>query len=507
MNSIGIVGLIAVVAYSALLICLSIFSARKDASTVATGKKFFLGKGLGIFVLLFSMMASSFSTWVIMGAPVTTFNSGWQWIALVTLYQISLSFICGYLGPRFWVLRHKFDFVSHADLTTYYFKDNKIRYIQATGFILGLCCSTIAQFKAMGTSISAMTGGALPVWLCSLFLYFIIAIYVCVGGFHGTSLIDTAQGLLFTVILWGGLILVLIKCGGLGAMFDGVAAVENGKYILFSTWGGSDNLWNPVTAISFCTVATVGGFFSAGFWQRYYAAKDTKTLVKMSVWFPILVSIGVSTTGGLVGLAAHHFINQGVEVGEISSVFQNLLSALSTPWWAVIVVIGVLAAGLSTVAGNMNGASMIATYDFIHTRKPDVNDVKLKNYGRVFLLVLMFIVWACSVKTPSAVTALVQLSTAFFAMALYPISTIFFWKRGTKAGTLAGMLGSLITVILTTFVFVKPLGIEAGMWGMIVGLTLYIVISLCTKPVPQAQRDEFMAPLRATKTMDKTATD
>lgn len=132
-----------------------------------------------------------------------------------------------------------------------------------TGFILGLCATTVAQFKAMGTAISAMTDETIPYWAASLFLYSAIAIYVCVGGFKGTALVDTLQGLLFTVILWGGLLVVLFKIGGPGQLFDSVADVDP-RYILYGD-SGPDSLWRPLTAITFCTVATVGGFFSAGF--------------------------------------------------------------------------------------------------------------------------------------------------------------------------------------------------------------------------------------------------
>jgi len=182
----------------------------------------------------------------------------------------------------------------------------------------------------------------------------------------------------------------------------------------------------------------------------------------MSIWFPILVSIGVSTSGGLVGLSAHAFQAQGYDIGNPSTIFQNVLTAISTPWWVVIVIIGILAAGLSTVAGNMNGASLIVTYDFVRILKKDISDEKLKNYGRIFILSLMFIVYIASIYSSDAVTALVQLSTAFYSMALYPIVTIFIWRRGTYVGTLAGMVGSLGSVIVTNFIYKNPLGVMAG---------------------------------------------
>lgn len=501
MTTVGIVGIICVLIYSAVLIGISVRTAMHK-ELIDTGKKFYLGNGTRHFVLLFSMLASCFSTWVIMGAPVTTYRQGHTWIALVTMYQMTLSFTIGYLGPRFWILAKKFGYMTHSDLVAHYFGKNAIRYLIGAGFVLGWMSTTVAQFKAMGTSISAMTGGAIPYWAASLFLAVVIGIYIFIGGFHGTALVDTVQGLLFSIILFGGLAVMLITVGGFPNMFDLVAA-EDTRLVLYGT--GPDSLWPPKTAITFCVVGIFGGMLTPGFWQRYYAADKPKTLVKMSIWFPILTSIGVSTTGGLVGLAAHAFPN--VDVGNADAVFQDLLSAISTPYWAVIVVIGVLAAGMSTVAGNMNGAALVVSYDFVRNMHKGTPDHTLRNVGRVSSLVIMGLVYLFSLYTFDAVTALVQLSTAFYAVALFPVLTIFIWKRGTYAGCMAGMIGCLGGVVVTNFIWKDPLGIMAGFWGLMIGLALYIVVSLCTKPVPAERRAEFMAPLKAARVRPQTHVD
>ncbi len=506
MSGMVVVGLALVVLYGIMLIGIAIWSAKRDAASVAGGKTFFLGTGIGGIVLLFSMMASSFSTWVIMGCPVTTYNTGWQWIALVTLYQMTLTIIGGYLGPRMWVLRQEYGYMTVGNMFAHFFKNNAVRYILVVGTVLGLGATTVAQFKAMGQSISTMTGDMLPVWVCSLFLYFVILIYACIGGFKGVALVDTAQGILFTVILWGGLLIALFKAGGFATMFNNVAAIDGGKWILFTPVGAAEPVWNFSTAFSFCVVATVGGFFSAGFLLRYFASTDTHAIIKNTIWFPILVSIGVSTSGGLVGLSARYFINSGMIPADINinSIFQETLSHLTTPWWQVIVVMGVLAAGLSTVAGNMTGAANNITYDFIHIIKPEIDDEGLKKYGRIVLAIVMFAVWFFSVKSAGAVTALVQLSTAFYMTALFPFATMFWWKRGTTAGTIAGMLGELIGTSLTTFVIQPPFGLTAGFFGLLLGLPLYIIVSLATKPMTQDERNAYFKPLIEGKSYEKT---
>ncbi len=489
-------GIIAVIAYTLIILSICIRTARNTALN-DTGKKFFLGTGTKTFVLLFTTVASTFSTWVIMGAPASTYLHGHTWIALVTLYQMSMAFVCGYLGPRFWVLRHKHDFVTQADLVVHYYRTNVFRYVMGACYIISLSTATIAQFKAMGTAISVMTDGAIPFWAASLYVGMIVGIYVYFGGFHGEALVDTFQGLLFTVVLWGGLIVVLFKSGGLSGMFDKIANV-NDQLLLYQ---GTGSYWSPQMAISFCLVSIMGGVVHPGFWQRYYAAKDTRTLVNMSIWFPIMVSICVTLSGGLVGLAANLY---KLEVTANDAIFQTLLSSISNPVWSIIVTIGVLAAGMSTVAGNSNGASMIISYDFVRHLKKDAPDSQLKSVGKKCIIILIIFAYICSLNTPSSVTMLIQLMAASNLVALYPVIGIFVWKRATIPGCLSGMIGGFATVCVANFIFVNPLGIVAGGWGFAVGMFLFIVVSLLTKPIPDEWRSEFTRPLQKTKVLAQT---
>ena len=44
-------------------------------------------------------------------------------------------------------------------------------------------------------------------------------------------------------------------------------------------------------------------------------------------------------------------------------------------------------------------------------------------------------------------------------------------------------------------------------WGLIVGFACYLVVSLCTKPIPEEKRDIFMEPLHRTRVYSKTKLD
>lgn len=497
------IGIIIVIAYSAILIGISVWSGKHNK--ISSGKEFFLGKGVGLFVLLFSLLAACFSTWVFMGCPTTTYNQGWQWVALVTMYQMTFCFTCGYFGPRFWKLSRAHNFVTHGDLVASYFNGSKLcRYFIAIGFLAGTFSISIAQFRAIGNAVTAVTGVSYEAVV--VFIAAVIMIYVCLGGYHGTALIDTFQGLLFTFILIGGFVIVVFKMGGLAPLFNEVAAADS-RLILFNS-NSSDTLWPTQTAISFSIVGIFAGVITPSFWTRYYTADSPRTLTRMSVRQPILTGVIVTTMGGLIGLSAHAFVARGSAViTDPSIVLQELMSQISFPAWPLLVVLGCMAAGMSTIAGNLNIGAMAMTYDFVHHIRKDLTEQQLVKVARGSVLILDVLVAYASINTTDAITDIIQIGGGFNCLAVFPVFGIFFWKRATTEGTVAAMVASLAAQVYTLFVRPNALGLTSGFWGLLVGTLVFVLVSLCTKPVSAEHRAQWMAPLSNSKVFSHTRTD
>jgi SSS family solute:Na+ symporter len=68
-----------------------------------------------------------------------------------------------------------------------------------------------------------------------------------------------------------------------------------------------------------------------------------------------------------------------------------------------------------------------------------------------------------------------------------------YWRRATKEGAIVSMVCSeAFLILLWTKVIVMPFkGIHNGVWAMILGVILFIVVSLLTKPVSKEVIDKF----------------
>ena len=85
---------------------------------------------------------------------------------------------------------------------------------------------------------------------------------------------------------------------------------------------------------------------------------------------------------------------------------------------------------------------------------------------------------------------IVPLSSAASAgllMAVPAIIGAFFWRRASAAGALSSMLVGAVLVLVLQFTGTKPLGLWPGVWGLLICVLLYVVVSLFTRaPVEKA---------------------
>ena len=86
------------------------------------------------------------------------------------------------------------------------------------------------------------------------------------------------------------------------------------------------------------------------------------------------------------------------------------------------------------------------------------------------------------------IAPLASAASAGLLMAVPAIIGAFFWKRATAAGALTSMVVGAVLVLVLQLTGYKPLGWWAGVWGFIVCIILYVVVSLFPQaPVHKAK--------------------
>ena len=494
MNTHLIASIAALLAYTAfsLYVGLKVGYTKKE---VATHRDYFLGRGVGFIVLLFTTAATAYSAWIFMGAPGAFYNRGIGFATGIT-WQLVGMFVMGVWSPKFWRLSKDRGYTTPADLVQdYYNPSGKGMRMSVSISQLAFCIPTmIAQVSGAGLAIAVLTGDIIPMWAGSLYTVVVVSIYVYFGGFKSQAWVDTFQGSMFTIALWGAVIIMLVQpeLGGIPGLFSRIEAL-NEKFLLY--WGTNDAVnsvvWNWRNYLGFFVIQSIGITLAPYVWQRAYAAKSGGHIRKMAGVLGIIYTFGVMLPVMLAGFGGRAL---NVQPENADSIIVSVLSQYA-PMWGIFIVVGIIACAMSTISSISVTVSSLVTVDIIKTFKPNLDTTQLRNIARWCVLSLIVVSMIAAFMGTTGIVVLINTAMAGFAQMFWPVFGIFVWKRATKEGALAGYLAGVITAAILTGTGQNLWGFIPGFWGFVLNGTLLFVVSLMTKPIDRAHRRQYMEPL------------
>lgn len=489
MNSYLIIAIIAIVVYTALNLYVGMGKAY-NKNEVSTARGYFIGNGTGMFIIYFTTMASFFSAWVFMGAPASYYQYGVGWLASMAWMLLNVWYMAKF-GPKLWKMSQVKSYITPAELISDYYDSKKIKYVIAFFLLVYSIPNIIAQMTAIGTAFTTMSGGVFPYWGGVVYTAIVVGLYVFFGGFKSQAWVDTAQGILFVVVLWLSVFFMYFKCGyhGFGEMFEALNRTRP-DLLVFSNEGS----WPISKWISYTVVMGTGGYFAPYVWQRMYAAKSGKMITKMAGSLGVMYAIVIVLPICLCGMGA------AVLIPNISNTDSVIVSVLTqyVPAMSIFVVIAIIAAAMSTVSSILVTCSSMLAMDVFKTFKPDADTVKCRNAGRWFVLALIVVCMVMSFSNSSGIALLVNTSYAGYAQMLIPAFCIFYSRKATKAGVFSGYVtGNVVCLVLTKF---APwvLGWSAGIIGIASNIIVTIIVSLVTRKEPAAHKENYLRPLTDT---------
>lgn len=455
---------------------------------VSTARGYFIGNGMGMFVIYFTTMASFFSAWVFMGAPASYYQYGVGWLASMAWMLLNVWYMSKF-GPKLWKMSQTKQYITPAELVSDYYNSKWIKYVIAIFLLIYSVPNIIAQMSAIGNAFSTMSEGVFPYWIGVVYCALVVGLYVFFGGFKSQAWVDTAQGILFVIVLWVAVIVMYFGCGynGFGEMFNALNESSH-QLLVFSNEGS----WPFSKWLSYTLVMGTGGYFAPYVWQRMYAAKSGKMVTKMAGSLGFMYAIVVVLPICLCGLGA------AVLVPDLANADSVIVSAMTkyAPLMSLFVVIAIIAAAMSTVSSILVSCSSMLAMDIFKTVKPEADTVKCRNAGRWFVVLIILVSMIMAFSNSSGIALLVNTSYAGYAQMLVPAFCIFYCKKGTKAGIFAGYIaGNIICLLLTAF---APwvYGFSAGVIGLASNVVITFVVSLVTKEEKEDYREKFLEPLR-----------
>lgn len=295
-------------------------------------------------------------------------------------------------------------------------------------------------------------------WVAAIGLVLITAIYTIVGGMKSvlyTSVLQTPILLLGSLII---LVLGLKALGGWDEMMR-ICSIE-----VVNDYGDTmTNLIRDNRDPDFPWLGALIGSAVIGFWywctdqfivQRVLSGKNEKEARRGTIFgaYLKLLPVFLFLIPGMIAFALSH---EGIEVnGEIfrlstpDAAFPTLVAKLLPAGVKGLIVCGILAALMSSLASLFNSSAALFTIDFYQRYKPNTDPKKLVRIGQAatVVIVVLGILWIPVMRSVGDVlynylqdvqSVLAPGIAAAFLMGIC-------WKKATAAGGTCGLVAGLV---------------------------------------------------------------
>lgn len=473
------VNLLPVLAFLAMLLLVSA-NIRKSSQADREknfAKDFFIGgRTLGGFVLAMTTAATYSSVSTFVGGPGMAWIIGYGWLYMAMVQVVVIFLVMGVFGKKIALIARDIDAVTIIDVIRARYQSNTLANLSAIIIVAFFCATMVAQFVGAAKLFAAVTGFSYTVGL-SLF-GIIVVFYTTIGGFKGVAVTDAfcaiamilGMSILFACMMQAG--------GGYSGIMNHISSnhpdmlepLSRGKMpisLYISQW----------LLVGICTIGLPQSVV------RGISYKDTKALHKAMMIGTIVIgamtliatAIGVLSKGILTGPLSQYG-------GSIDNITPMTIVATMNPFVAGFVIIGPIAATISTVSSLLlASASSIVKDVYMNIKSQSgssLSNNQVRWYSTAITCILGLAVYLIAIEPPSVIWqinmfAFGGLETAFLWVLVFGL----FWHKANATGALAAMCGGTLIYCVTLAMKIKVMSLHQITIGMVVSLILFLIFN------------------------------
>ena len=378
---------------------------------------------------------------------------------------------------------------------------------------------TLISYVLTKVSVTAFTGGiflqsvmGINFWTGAIGLVLLTGIFTVLGGMKGIMKVSVIQA----PILIGGAITILV----LGLLKLGGGGLVDGWKEMLQSAGNNIHLYHPKGDPWYDKFPGVGVIFGAsiiGFWywctdqhivQRALAAKDLKNARQGTILagFLKILPVFMFLIPGMIAAALKAKGVDGFDFDSNDKAYGSMVSNLLPMGIKGLVIVGFVAALMTSLAAHFNSSATLFTIDFYKHYKPDASEHKLVWVGRIATIsvVILGLVWIPVMKgLGSVLYEYLQNVQSLIAPAIAAVFLmgVFNRKITPKAGEWGLLIGFLVGMArLALLIFAKSIPVDSFL-GSIVAINwlhfclflffftmvIMVIISLFTPKAGEAQ--------------------
>lgn len=457
------------------------YFARHDSQGTMSG--YFLGnRQMGGFVSALSYSATTYSAFMLIGLAGLTYSGGVGALGFELIYLCGVALVLIF-GPRFWLAGKKFGYVTPSEMLGDRYEHKSVAVAASLCSLVFLIPYAAVQLAGVGYLMSGMSRGAITFTSGTILAAVLAIVFSMVAGLNSVAWTDSLQAIVMVITATLVVAFIVHEFGGPGSLFatlhsehSGALSVPGNGFFTFSTFLGLTLPWmffslsNPQVS------------------QRLFTPRSLVDMRRMLLGFMVFGFI-YTFVAVIWGFAASIKF-PGLPEADLATP-TLLASDVVPPVLGVIVMIGIIAAAVSTIDSIMLTLSSMVTRDVYTVAKRDATDKQQLMVGKIVLPVVAVLAYLFAQLDLSLIAVLSVSASAGLLVMVPPLVGAFFWRRGTAAGAVSAIAVSGTVVFILEFTSTKLLGQGSGVWGLLLSIALFVIVSLTT-PAPKGRAQEFM---------------
>ena len=437
MSSLHVFDVIVIAGYFLVLLGIGFWAARREKNV--SSDYFLASRDVAWFAVGASLFASNIGSEHLVGLAGTGAASGlavghFEWLACLILLLLGWLFVPYYLKSGVYTMPEFLERRYNSAARTYF------TWVSVIGYVLTKISVTL---YAGGVVIRAVTGWNF--YTAAIILIVVTGLYTIFGGLRAVVYTEVLQAI---VLIIGSITLMAIGLSRVGGITALEAKVPEGFF----------SMWKPIDHPDFPWTGIIFGAPILGIWywctdqhivQRVLAAKNIKEARTGTIFAGYLkiLPVFIFVLPGIVAAALFADVHNNAD-----SAYPTLVTRLLPEGFKGLVLAGMLAALMSSLASAFNACSTLLTWDVYRKMRPAASEQQLVNVGRISagVMVVLGLVWIPFMKyISSQIYIYLQSVQAYIAP---PIAACFllglFYRRLNGAGAMASLVTGLVLGVL-----------------------------------------------------------
>lgn len=440
--------LVTVTVTSAAFLVLGLWLARSGAAARGTADAFVAARGqIGARIAAATILASMLGGWILFSPAESAAVGGLSTVAGYALGTAAPLLAYAVIGRRMRRVMPQ----GHGLTEFVHIRYGGVLYVVTLGVMIAvLLIFLTAALSAVAQIVGTLTGAPSP---AAAAIVLVAALgYTLIAGLRGSILTDAVQIAVIMPLLAVLVAIGFAQAGGFEAVRAGLT--ERAPALL--DWGYGPGLETGGALIIAILVAEI---FNQGYWQRVYAARDDRAMLRGFLGGALVV-IPVVAAMGIFGLAA---VALGRPDEAPVAAFLLVREALPEGLGLLVIVLGV-ALVISSIDSLLSALSSLVLTDLpraVPALRDDRNSIRLARLGMVVLAIPPMI----GAAQGASIFYLLLLADLICAAAAFPV---FFglWARRWTGGPAALAFG--LGLVGGALLFVPP---DFGTGGLLFLLT------------------------------------